>query len=120
MPTEANKAQVMHIIGDVKNRNCILVDDIVDTGGTLCLAAEALKENGAATVSAYCTHPVLSGNAVAKINQSSLDELVVTDTIPLSAATQQCKRIRQLSLSNMLALTMRRINEEESVSSLFS
>jgi ribose-phosphate pyrophosphokinase len=117
---EPNKAQVMHIIGDVKNRNCILVDDIVDTGGTLCLAATALKENGAITVSAYCTHPVFSGGAIDKINASVLDEVVVTDSIPLSSAAQKCSRIRQLSLSSMLAQTMRRINEEESVSSLFS
>jgi ribose-phosphate pyrophosphokinase len=117
---EPNRAQVMHIIGDVKNRNCILVDDIVDTGGTLCLAAAALKENGASTVSAYCTHPVLSGGAIEKINASALDEVVVTDSIPLNSAAQKCSRIRQLSISTMLAQTMRRINEEESVSSLFS
>lgn len=116
---QVNKAEVMHVIGDVKDRNCILIDDIVDTGGTLCLAAAALKEAGAATVTAYCTHAVLSGPAIDNIQTSQLDELVVTDTIPLRETAQHCKRIRQLSLSHMLAQTMRRIYEEESVSSMF-
>jgi len=114
-----NRTEVMHLIGDVSNRNCIIVDDIVDTGGTLCLAAQALKENGAATVTAYCTHPVLSGAAIKNIENSSIDEIVVTDTIPLHPAAQNCKRIRQISISEMLAQTIRRINEEESVSSMF-
>ncbi len=114
-----NVAQVMNIIGDVKNRVCVLVDDLVDTAGTLCQAANALKEHGAARVMAYCTHPVLSGKAVQNIESSNMDELVVTDTIPLSEAAQQCHKIRQLSTAEMLAETMRRISEEESVSSMF-
>jgi len=114
-----NKIEVMHMIGDVKGRNCLLVDDIVDTGGTLCQAAQALKEHGAATVSAYCTHPVLSGPAIKNIETSALDEIVVTNTIPLHAAATQCRKIRQLDLSAMLAQTIRRVNEEESVSSMF-
>ncbi len=114
-----NKIEVMHLIGDVKGRDCLLVDDIVDTGGTLCQAAQALKEHGAATVSAYCTHPVLSGPAIKNIETSAIDEVVVTDTISLHAAAAQCRKIRQLSLSNMLAQTIRRVNEEESVSSMF-
>lgn len=114
-----NKIEVMHLIGDVKGRDCLLVDDIVDTGGTLCQAAQALKEHGAATVSAYCTHPVLSGPAIKNIETSAIDEIVVTDTIPLHAAAAQCRKIRQLSISNMLAQTIRRVNEEESVSSMF-
>jgi len=115
-----NKIEVMHLIGDVKGRNCLLVDDIVDTGGTLCQAAQALKENGAATVTAYCTHPVLSGPAIKNIETSAIDEVVVTDSIPLHAAAAQCRKIRQLSLSSMLAQTIRRINGEESVSSMFT
>lgn len=114
-----NKMEVMHLIGDVKGRNCLIVDDILDTGGTLCQAAAALKEHGAATVTAYCTHPVLSGAAIKNIEASGLDEVVVTDTIPLHEAARQCRKIRQLSLSGMLAQTIRRINEEESVSSMF-
>jgi len=114
-----NVAKVMHIIGDVKDRTCIIVDDLVDTAGTLCQAANALKENGASKVVAYCTHPVLSGRAIENIEGSFLDELVVTDTIPLQPAAEQCARIRQLSVAEMLAETMRRIHLEESVSSLF-
>jgi len=114
-----NKTEVMHLIGDVKDHNCLLVDDILDTGGTLCHAAQVLKENGAATIIAHCTHSVLSGPAIKNIENSCLDEVVVTDTIPLSLEAQQCKKIRQLSLSDMLAQTIRRINEEESVSSMF-
>lgn len=114
-----NVAQVMNIIGDVENRVCVLVDDLVDTAGTLCQAANVLKKRGAARVMAYCTHPVLSGKAVQNIEASQMDELVVTDTIPLSEAAQQCKKIRQLSTAEMLAETMRRISEEESVSSMF-
>jgi ribose-phosphate pyrophosphokinase len=114
-----NEAKVMNIIGDVDDRTCIIVDDLVDTAGTLCQAANALKEHGARKVVAYCTHPVLSGPAVANINESSLDELVVTNTIPLSASAKACERIRQLSIAELLAETMRRISNEESVSSLF-
>jgi ribose-phosphate pyrophosphokinase len=115
----ANESQVMNIIGDVRGRSCILVDDLVDTAGTLCLAAQALKGEGAARVIAYITHPVLSGKAVERISTSSLDELVVTDTIPLGEAARNCKRIRVLSVAELLAETMRRIRDEESVSSLY-
>ncbi len=114
-----NEAKVMNIIGDVKNRTCVLVDDMVDTAGTLCEAASALKMRGAARVVAYCTHPVLSGKAVNNIEASLLDELIVTDTIPLRHDAELCSRIRQLSIGEMLAETMRRVSEEESVSSLF-
>lgn len=115
----ANVAQVMHIIGEVKDRTCILVDDMVDTAGTLCKAAQALKEHGAKKVVAYCTHPVLSGKAIANIQQSELDELIVTDTIPLSDAALNCSRIRQLTIANMLAEAMRRVSNEESISAMF-
>ncbi|MFA7095007.1 MAG: ribose-phosphate diphosphokinase [Gammaproteobacteria bacterium] len=114
-----NEAKVMHIIGDVEGKTCVLVDDLVDTAGTLCEAARALKENGAARVVAYCTHPVLSGNAIGNLERSQLDELVVTDTIPLRPEARACKRIRQLSIAEMLAETILRISREESVSSLF-
>jgi ribose-phosphate pyrophosphokinase len=116
---KANVAKVMNIIGDVKGRSCVIVDDLVDTAGTLCQAAKALKEHGAAKVLAYCTHPVLSGPAVENINNSVLDELVVTDTIPLRPDAEDCDRIRQLSIAELLAETMRRVSDEESVSSLF-
>ena len=116
---KANDAQVMHIIGDVAGRDCVIVDDIVDTAGTLCKAANALKEQGARKVLAYCTHPVLSGSAIANIEASQLDELVVTDTIPLSAQAIACPRIRQLTISALLAETVRRINNEESISAMF-
>jgi ribose-phosphate pyrophosphokinase len=109
----------MHIIGDVDGRTCVLVDDLVDTAGTLCHAATALKANGAIKVVAYCTHPVLSGNAMKNINGSVLDELVVTDTIPLSVEAAQSEKIRQLSVAEMLAETIRRIAVGESVSSLY-
>ena len=115
-----NVAKVMNIIGDVVGRTCIIMDDMVDTANTLCEAANALKEKGAARVLAYCTHPVLSGPAIERINNSALDELVVTDTIPLTEAGRNCKRIRQLSTAELLAETIRRINNEESVSSLFT
>lgn len=115
-----NQLQVMHVIGDVKGRNCVLIDDIVDTAGTLCAAAKALKAHGAASVHAYCTHPVLSGAAIQHIENSALDELVVADTIALRDDALACSRIRQLSLSQMLAHTIRRLNEEESLSSLFA
>lgn len=114
-----NKTEVMHLIGDVKDHNCLLVDDILDTGGTLCHAAQVLKDNGAATIVAHCTHPVLSGPAIKNIEASNLDEVVVTDTVPLSPEAQRCSKIRQLSLSSMLAQTIRRITEAESVSSMF-
>jgi len=116
---QPNEARVMNIIGEVKGRTCVLVDDLVDTAGTLCLAALALKEQGAAKVLAYCTHPVLSGAAVDNIEASELDELVVTDTIPLRENAKACSKIRQLSIATMLAETMRRISVEESVSSLY-
>jgi len=114
-----NVAKVMNIIGDVEGRTCVLVDDLVDTAGTLGQAAKALKEKGASKVVAYCTHPVLSGPAVDNIVGSELDELVVTDTIPLSKAAAACGRIRQLTIAELLAETMRRVSNEESVSSLF-
>ena len=114
-----NEARVMNIIGEVEGRTCVLVDDLVDTAGTLCLAAMALKDEGATRVVAYCTHPVLSGPAVDNIEVSELDELVVTDTIPLQDNAQACSKIRQLSIATMLAETMRRISNEESVSSLY-
>ena len=116
---KANVAQVMNIIGEVKDKNCVLVDDLVDTAGTLCKAAAALKEHGAASVSAYCTHPVLSGAAIDNLNNSDLDELVVTDTIPLSPEGEACAKIRQLSIATMLAETIRRIHYDESVSSMY-
>jgi len=116
----ANEAEVMHIIGDVKGRTCVLVDDIVDTAGTLCQAAKALKSAGAGRAVAYCTHPVLSGKALMNIENSMLDELVVTDTIPLSEQAQACKRIRQVSIADELAESIRRVSNEESLSALFS
>ncbi|TQE98555.1 MAG: ribose-phosphate diphosphokinase, partial [Spiribacter salinus] len=115
----ANELEVMNIIGDVEGKTCIIVDDIIDTAGTLCQAASALKERGAGKVVAYITHPVLSGPAIGRIETSQLDELVVTDSIPLSAEAAACTRIRQLSLAEMLAETMRRVNNDESVSELF-
>ena len=116
---KANVATVMNIIGDVAGKTCVLVDDIVDTAGTLCAAAAALKEQGATKVVAYCTHPVLSGAAIDNVTGSQLDELVVTDTIPLSGAARACGRIRQLSVAELLAETIRRIAGGESVSSLY-
>jgi ribose-phosphate pyrophosphokinase len=109
----------MNIIGEVSGKTCILIDDMVDTAGTLCQAAQALKDEGATKVVAYITHPVLSGSAVDRISKSTLDELIVTDTIPLSPAAKACSRIRQLSVSGLLAETIRRIRDEESVSSLY-
>jgi len=114
-----NESKVMNIIGEVAGKTCVLVDDMVDTAGTLCLAAQALKDQGAKRVVAYITHAVLSGNAVQKISGSALDELVVTDTIPLTEAARDCGRIRQLSVAGLLAETIRRIRDEESVSSLY-
>ena len=109
----------MNIIGEVKDKTCVLIDDMVDTAGTLCLAAQALKDEGAVRVVAYITHPILSGAAVEKISKSALDELVVTDTIPLSESARKCGRIRQLSVAGLLGETIRRILDEESVSSLY-
>ena len=116
---KANVAQVMNIIGDVEGRTCVLIDDMVDTAGTLCKAAQALKEHGAERVVAYCTHPVLSGPAINNINNSVLDELVVSNTIPLQPEAKASEKIRQISVAELLAETMRRIANDESVSSLF-
>jgi ribose-phosphate pyrophosphokinase len=116
----ANVAEVMNIIGDVNGRTCVIMDDLVDTANTLCKAAAALKENGAKKVVAYCTHPVLSGGAVPRIAESELDELVVTDTIPLTDEAKASPRIRPLSCAQLLAETMTRVSNEESVSSLFT
>lgn len=115
----ANQSQVMNIIGEVDGKNCVMIDDMVDTAGTLCHAAGALKEHGAITVDAYITHAVLSGPAVSRITESRLDNMVVTDTIPLNAEARGCKKIRQLSTAELLAETMRRIGTDESVSSLY-
>ncbi|MGI9249735.1 MAG: ribose-phosphate pyrophosphokinase [Pseudohongiellaceae bacterium] len=115
----ANEAQIMHIIGDVNGRTCLIVDDMVDTAGTLCKAAEALKDNGASKVMAYCTHPVLSGPAIENIDGSELDAVVVTDTIPLREDAKACKRIRQLSMAELLAKSIRRVSNEESISEMF-
>jgi ribose-phosphate pyrophosphokinase len=116
---KANVSEVMNIIGDVEGRTCVIMDDMVDTAGTLCKAAQALKKNGARRVLAYCTHPVLSGSAIERINESDLDELVVTDTIPLTPEAKACARIRQISIAELMAETMLRISNEASVSSLF-
>ena len=115
-----NVAEVMHIIGEIEGRTCVIMDDMVDTANTLCQAAAALKERGAAKVLAYATHPVLSGPAIERISRSHLDQLVVTDTIPLSPAAEACDRILQLSCADLLAETIRRISNEDSVSSLFT
>lgn len=116
---QANEAQVMNIIGDVEGRTCVIVDDMVDTAGTLCKAADALKDHGAEKVVAYCTHAVLSGKAIDNISGSTLDELVVTDTIPLTEDALKCDRIRPLSLDNLLAEAIRRVSNEESISAMF-
>ena len=117
--SKANQSEVMNIIGDVDGKNCVMIDDMVDTAGTLCHAAGALKQRGAASVSAYITHAVLSGPAVSRISESELNEVVVTDTIPLNDAAKACTTIRQLSTAALLAETMRRIAEDESVSSMY-
>jgi ribose-phosphate pyrophosphokinase len=109
----------MNIIGDVKGRDCIIVDDMIDTGGTLAKAAEALKEHGAARVFAYATHAIFSGNAVQNLRDSVIDEIIITDSIPLSAEMRALKKVKQLSLSEMLAETIRRISNEESISAMF-
>jgi ribose-phosphate pyrophosphokinase len=114
-----NEAQVMNLIGEVEDRTCLLVDDMVDTAGTLCKAADALKERGAAKVVAYCTHAVLSGNALENVQNSQLDELIVTDTIPLSEDAKAISKIRQLTIADLLAESMRRVANEESISALF-
>jgi len=116
---KANVSEIMHIIGDVSGRTCVMIDDLVDTAGTLCHAAKALKEHGALKVVAYCTHPVLSGAAAENVRNSVLDELIVTDTIPLTDELLSIDKIRQLSVAEMLAETIRRIAESESVSSLY-
>lgn len=115
-----NKSEVMHIIGDPRGKNCIIIDDIVDTAGTMCTAATELKKSGALSVRAYITHPVLSGPAVSNIENSALDEVVVTDTIPLSEEAKQCKKIRVISLAPLLAQALKRVNDERSVSSMFA
>ncbi len=117
---QVNEAQVTNVIGAVDGRTCLLVDDMVDTAGTLCNAADALKARGATKVVAYCTHPVLSGRALENIRGSELDELVVTDTIPLSDEAKGIKKIRQLTISDLLAESIRRVSNEESISALFS
>ncbi|MFT6516704.1 MAG: ribose-phosphate pyrophosphokinase [Candidatus Azotimanducaceae bacterium] len=117
---KSNESEVMHIIGDVSGRTCLLVDDMVDTAGTLCAAANALKANGALKVVAYCTHAVLSGSAIKNIEASNIDELVVTDTIPLRPEAKACKKIRQLSIADELAESIRRVSNEESLSALFT
>jgi ribose-phosphate pyrophosphokinase len=116
---QANQAQVMNVIGEVAGKTCVMIDDLVDTAGTLCAAGDVLKQRGAVRVVAYITHPVLSGPAVERIEKSVLDELVVTDTIPLNAAARACSKIRQLSVAELLAETLRRISDAESVSSLY-
>jgi len=116
---KANQSEVMNIIGEVEGKNCVMIDDMVDTAGTLCHAAAALKDHGAASVDAYITHPVLSGPAVSRITESHLDQMVVTDTIPLNEEARGCEKIRQLSTAELLAETMRRISTDESVSSLY-
>ncbi|WP_027847627.1 ribose-phosphate pyrophosphokinase [Marinospirillum minutulum] len=116
---QANQAQVMHIIGDVKDRTCVLVDDMVDTAGTLCKAAEALKARGAKRVVAYSTHAILSGAAISNISNSLLDELIVTDTIPIRDEVMKCGKIRQLTISGLLAEAVRRVSNEESISAMF-
>ena len=116
----ANVSEVMHVIGEIEGRNCVIMDDMIDTAGTLCKAAEVLKERGAASVYAYCTHPVFSGPAVDRIQASQIDEVVITNTIPLSDAAKACPKIRQLSVAFLFAETIRRISDGESVTSLFA
>ena len=117
---KANVAEVMNIIGDIQDRTCLIVDDMIDTANTLCKAASALKERGAKRVLAYATHPVFSGEAVNRIAGSDIDQVVVTDTIPLSEAGKACSKIRQVTIAGLLAETVRRISNEESVSYLFN
>jgi len=115
-----NMVKIMNVIGDVEGRTCVMIDDMVDTAGTLCQAADILKEKGATKVVAYATHAVLSGNAINNINNSTLDELVITNTIPLTAEAASCSKIRQLSIASSLANVIRRISKEESISSIFT
>lgn len=115
-----NQAKVMNLIGDVQGRDCIIIDDMIDTAGTLALASQALMDKGAASVTAYCSHPILSGQAITNIENSSLEEVIVTDSIPLSEAAKQCKKIRQLSLGKLVAETIIRVNNKLSVSSMFA
>ncbi|MEY4906568.1 MAG: hypothetical protein RL260_286 [Pseudomonadota bacterium] len=117
---KANVSEVMHVIGEIDKRNCVIMDDMIDTAGTLVKAAEVLKERGAKSVFAYCTHPILSGPAVERISKSQLDEVVITNTIPLSGPAKDCKKIRQLSVAFLFAETIRRISDGESVTSLFA
>jgi len=117
---KANVSEVMHVIGEIEDRNCVIMDDMIDTAGTLVKAAEVLKERGARTVFAYCTHPVFSGPAVERISASQIDEVVITNTIPLNEPGRRCKKIRQLSVAFLFAETIRRISDGESVTSLFS
>ncbi|MDA1075936.1 MAG: ribose-phosphate diphosphokinase, partial [Proteobacteria bacterium] len=116
---QANESRVMNVIGDVSGHTCILVDDIVDTAGTLCTAAQALKDEGAIKVVAYITHAVFSGPAISRINESAIDEMVVTDTIPLSDEAFACEKIKQLSIDRLLAESIRRVSNEESISAMF-
>jgi len=116
----ANVSEVMHVIGEIDGRNCVIMDDMIDTAGTLVKAAEVLKDRGAKSVFAYCTHPILSGPAIERIAGSQLDEVVITNTIPLNAAAKACGKIRQLSVAFLFAETIRRISDGESVTSLFS
>jgi len=116
----ANVSEVMHVIGEIEGRNCVIMDDMIDTAGTLVKAAEVLKERGAKNVYAYCTHPVFSGPAVERLKNSHIDEVVITNTIPLSDAAKSCTKIRQLSVSFLFAETIRRISDGESVTSLFA
>jgi ribose-phosphate pyrophosphokinase len=117
---KANVSEVMHVIGEIDKRNCVIMDDMIDTAGTLVKAAEVLKERGAKSVFAYCTHPILSGPAVERISNSKLDEVVITNTIPLQGPAKDCKKIRQLSVAFLFAETIRRISDGESVTSLFA
>jgi ribose-phosphate pyrophosphokinase len=116
---KANVSQVMHIIGDVEGRDCVIVDDMIDTGGTLCKAAVALKEHGANRVFAYATHPIFSGNAVENIAGSVIDEVIVTDSIPLTPEMRKLAKVKQLTLADMLAEAIRRVSNEESISAMF-
>jgi ribose-phosphate pyrophosphokinase len=115
-----NESEVMHVIGEIDGRHCVIMDDMIDTAGTLVAAAEVLKQRGAKRVFAYCTHPVFSGPAIDRIRESQMDEVVVTNTIPLSAAAKACKKVRQLSVAFLIAETIRRISDGESVTSLFA
>ena len=117
---KANVSEIMHVIGDIEGRNCVIMDDMIDTAGTLVKAAEVLKERGALKVFAYCTHPVFSGSAVERLQASQIDEVVITNTIPLSESARACAKIRQLSVASLFAETIRRISDGESVTSLFS